>query len=445
MKAKINKIHLFFVFALLLLSCNKSETEQIFEDSSTVRKEKREQELRNLLLSSEQGWKVTYFTDNTQLGGFAFLFKFIDDTQVEMATDFNNGYTKMQSEYDILYSSTTKLSFSTKNYIHDLSDSANPPDSGLTGRGYKGDFEFLYYGAEGDDIIFRTNRDFIELRFSKATENDWSDFHKHELIKANIDGQVGKSVFRILKIDNKLYNFSYDTRRRFATNNAASKDNLNFGIGLTPTGIIIEPAIDIDNSKINEFTYDSSEDKFIAKLEDGSEIASIFYDSSPAFPYTGYQDINSQSLLYNELSDQVTETNEAFRIFLEDYRNSLSPYGISNDPNEPIRFAGIQLNDLLKPLSFLKIVVTFNNNPINNGFWFDFKKSVVDNKLVFSPTGKTNASPEIKELVKPLTDIIFDPKGHHVRSAGTLDGYSNKIFTFTPASNTQYIFEVFAI
>ncbi|MFV0248741.1 MAG: DUF4302 domain-containing protein [Tenacibaculum sp.] len=265
MKVKINKTHLFFVFfALLLLSCNKSETEQIFEDSSAVRKEKREQELRNLLLSSEQGWKVTYFTDNTQLGGFTFLFRFIDDTQIEMVTDFNNGYTKMQSEYDILYSSTTKLSFSTKNYIHDLSDSADSPDSGLTGRGYKGDFEFLYYGAEGDDIIFRTNRDFIELRFSKATEDDWDNFEKNQDLINFINNSSRHLAYKKGDI---AYNFFYNSDRRFAINIEENND-LNFGVGFTSTGIVISPAILIDGKQYSEFTLNKTTNKFVLPNQD---------------------------------------------------------------------------------------------------------------------------------------------------------------------------------
>ena len=99
-------------------------------------------------------WKATYFTDDTQLGGYSYLFKFTDNQIVEMASDFGGNDDVTSSQWAIQLGTTLKLSFTTKNKIHELSDSNNSPDTDLRGQGYKGSFEFLYYGTEGDDIIF---------------------------------------------------------------------------------------------------------------------------------------------------------------------------------------------------------------------------------------------------------------------------------------------------
>ncbi|CAL2105729.1 exported hypothetical protein [Tenacibaculum sp. 190524A02b] len=434
MSTKINKIKILFALLItaFIVSCNDNEAEQIFEDSTTVRKQKREQELRNLLKGSPDGWKVTYFTDNDILGGYTFLFKFLDDSSVEMASDFTNEYTTAISEYDILFSSTTKLSFTTKNKIHDLSDSNNAPDAGLRGRGYKGDFEFLYYGTDGEDIIFRTNRDFIELRFKKATAQDWVDLSKHEPMKSNIAVQVGKSVFRTLKVGDKLYNFSYNANRRFATNTDDSNGNLNFGIGFTPTGITIDPALDVNGEKISEFIYDATEDKFVASLN-GSEVASIFYASTPAFPFTGYEDINRTGLAYNEYPGETVETNQAFQDFLANYRQNLTNSGIT------LRF--FQFQEMENNAGWFRIGIAYNGNNIN--LWFDFTMSVVDNKLIFT-RGSNGPHPSWEPFMKPLTDIIFDPQGHFVKNAGSMDQFNNAIFTLIPASFTQYLMEFYA-
>ena len=171
-----------------LISCeDNNDPEDIFEKDSTERLNEQEKELSELLQSSEYGWKMTYFTDDPrytnndqQLGGWTFIFDFVDNSHVVMVSDFSNQtLTPNESEYNIKLGSTIKLSFSTKNYIHDLSDANNAPSSSLTGKGYKGDFEFLYYGQEGEDLIFRSNRFQIEIRFQKATAEDWENISEN--------------------------------------------------------------------------------------------------------------------------------------------------------------------------------------------------------------------------------------------------------------------------
>ena len=72
---KNNKYKINYRIAVLLLvlvtvfySCNTDEgAEELFNDSATTRYNNQEAELRALLKSSPEGWKTTYFTDNTQL------------------------------------------------------------------------------------------------------------------------------------------------------------------------------------------------------------------------------------------------------------------------------------------------------------------------------------------------------------------------------------------
>ena len=258
---KLKNIHvLLLVLSILLSSCVENETKEIFQDSATVRKEKAIQELQTLLKSSSDGWKTTYFTDNKILGGYSFLFKFKDGNQVDMASDFNNDYSVASSEYTVNYGAAVKLVFTTKNKIHDLSDSNNSPDGGLTGKGYKGDFEFLYYGMEGDELVFKTNKDFIEVRFKKATAQDWTDFSKNQDIINYIDNSSKHLAY---KIGSKLYNFSYNPIRRFSTN-IEGDNNLNFGVGYHAKGATLSPAVNVNGTLYSEFTLDKNKAELVS-------------------------------------------------------------------------------------------------------------------------------------------------------------------------------------
>ncbi len=256
----IKYIALFILFTTLW-SCNDNEVDNIFNDTPTERLNKRIEELKALLKSSDQGWKTTYFTDDSQLGGYTFLMKFTDN-QVEMASDFNDEITTETSEWDVLLGATVKLSFTTRNKIHLLSDSDNAPTSNLSGQGYKGSFEFLYYGTENDEIIFRTVKGFTEVRFKKASENDWTNFQNYQDMKNYLNSSSGHLAYQI---GNEIYNFSYNGKNaiRFATS-LEGNSNLNFGVGFSSDGIIVSPAIDVNGTKYSEFTLNEAESKYVS-------------------------------------------------------------------------------------------------------------------------------------------------------------------------------------
>ncbi|PQJ78985.1 DUF4302 domain-containing protein [Polaribacter porphyrae] len=266
-KNNLLKAWLCIILVSFVFSCQENTPEELFTEPPTKRLNSKEQEVRNLLKASKDGWKVTYFTDSTKLGGYTFLFDFEDDKIVKMASDFKNNLTAKKSEYDIVVGSTIKLSFTTKNVIHDLSDSDLYPDSDFIGQGYKGDFEFLYYGKDGEDLIFRTNRSFIELRFKKASADDWKNLSKHKEIQKAISGETLSFI-----IKDKTYKFSYNNARRFATN--IDKSNAyNFAVGFSATGILIKPSIKVGEKQYH--TFKLSNDKRQLVSEDGKFIIYI--------------------------------------------------------------------------------------------------------------------------------------------------------------------------
>ena len=65
MKAQyIYKYLIIGFIALLLASCTNTDAEQKFDQSPAERLTAKQKELNDLLLSSENGWKVVYFTNS---------------------------------------------------------------------------------------------------------------------------------------------------------------------------------------------------------------------------------------------------------------------------------------------------------------------------------------------------------------------------------------------
>lgn len=260
MKKILVNIGLVLVGALSIVSCQSDNFDNKFDENPTERTEKRRTELRNNLMSSEYGWKMTYFTDNSQLGGFSYLFKFLDDSNVEMISDFDNknGYKPLEpriSEYDILLGNTVGLLFTTDNYIHLLANNSIYPSSipKLKGQGYKGDFEFSYYGSNDEGLDFKSVRKHINVKFEAATAQDWVDFASHSAV---MDQLSTKKNFVIENVNGEVeeYNFTYrkDSRFGFILTPDYYSVNVNGGVGFgfAKDHVKISPEIELEDGTV---------------------------------------------------------------------------------------------------------------------------------------------------------------------------------------------------
>ena len=259
-----------------------------------------------------------------------------------MSSDFYDDFEVKTIEYDVIIGSTTKLSFVTKNEIHKLSDSNNSPDATLRGKGYKGDFEFLYYGKDGDDLIFRTNRDFIKLRFTKAVKEDWDKLEDSKEMRSNLVSNASTSVFKLLVVSDGAnetrYNFNYNEARLYAKPSyidaSGNEKELGFGIAATPTGLVADPAIEIDGATFVDFSYDITKKQFISNS--GSRTAAIGFFNEPAF-------------LTNDVQYIGTAKSEDFQYFLSWGENSLTSAGFNSliaDVNTGVSLYGVEFSGL---------------------------------------------------------------------------------------------------
>lgn len=288
MKAKnILKYLVLIIISLQFPGCSSTDAEQNFNQTPTERLNAQKKELSDLLLTSQYGWKAVYFTDNTILGGYTHLFKFAADGTVQMASDFDSDTKTYKSEYAVQLGSTVSLTFTTKNRIHLLSDSNSFPVDALEGQGYLGDFQFLYYGQENGEIIFKTNRTVQELRFVKATAEDWTNLPKHTAMEENVIGSESRPLFRLLETnDGKTkhqFDFTFGVETRYAEANSLETGfamTYDMGIAYTPDGIIVSPAVEVGSQKLSVFKYNDVDGSFTA-TGTGGVTATIKYSTKP--------------------------------------------------------------------------------------------------------------------------------------------------------------------
>lgn len=424
--------------AIFLSACtnNSTDAEQIFDKTPADRINEQKTELNNALLSSEFGWKAVYFTDDTQLGGYTHLFKFSDGGKVQMASDFDSDTAIYESDYSIALGSTVSLVFDTFNRIHLLSDSDNYPTAALRGKGYLGDFQFLYYGQENGDILFKSNRLVREVRFVKATAQDWTDLSKNLITEENVIGGTNRPLFRLLEINDgttiKKYDFSFSPVTRLATSTAIddSGEVITMGVGYTPTSIVISPAVVIAGQKLTNFVYNDTDGSFTA-TGTGGVSATIKYSSKPLVLTDDYKLLlpGSGNNVYGYIYNLTKFEGANSALFLSLLENSEQA-------------AGAMLT---------RVQLWFNNaggtNYIEYRFgdangatiarryhYFTLSADAVNKTVTFTPgvwkssTAATAPAIAAPSFLKALDDQFMDPQGLYFAETSGL-GY--KAYTFT--------------
>jgi hypothetical protein len=435
MKLKTIINYLFIaVLAMQLVSCDNKETlDSPFNATPTERLNAQQKELNDVLESSEFGWKAVYFTDTTQLGGFTHVFKF-KDGKVDMASDFNDDTAVYSSEYSIELGSTVSLVFTTKNRIHLLSDSNNYPVAALRGKGYKGDFQFLYYGQENGQIIFKTNRSFEELRFVKATASDWSDLAKNRLMVPNVVGATTRPLFRLLETydgtKTSQFDFNFTAATRYAVANSietGSSMSYNMGIAYTPTGILVNPAVKVGTQILSEFTYDAATGNFIATGTAGVT-ATIKYSNKPLVLTDDYKVLlagNPRTIYAYIAANLATAPSNSLLC-----NSLLNTINASLPSTQKVNRVSFYFNDGANG-SYISYSFTGGKSTLYH--FVTVTEDPVNKTIILKDDGWLSGSEPA--LLKDLDKQLLDPKGLYVKKESFKITYSNTIYTLTTASN----------
>ena len=308
-----------FVYICLLIgisfACNRTE-EEVFDKTPTERLQQVSEELHKELTSVEYGWKLVYQTNKQKFGGFTFVMKFNGQGRVTMVSDFDQStITQQNSQYEIKTGQGILLSFVTKNHIHNLADSA----LGIVGKGYEGEFEFVYVGKEDGKLKFKTQRTNEFLYFEKAENDDWQNIQTWlKPIESLTTDSYRYNINVISASENKNYNLSVEFR--YATFKT-DKEEYKFGLIPTTDGFYLSPPLNWQGKLFNKLTAEGT--GFSSTIDDIT--IKITFSEYPASTKDDYKDIpNSEGLVI------ITELLKDTHLISKKFKNLLTTEKGSN-------------------------------------------------------------------------------------------------------------------
>lgn len=458
-----HKICVATCYALLLLvvgSCVEDDVHEVFDKSPSERSSESIQTVRALLKSSETGWFAAYKPSYDETGYYNFYFKFLEDSIVEVASDFSpDDFEVSQSTWDVLQGSTTKLSFTTFSPLHKLSDSNYSPIPGQSGAGLKGDFEFLYYGTtEEGNIIFRTNRTQDTLIFQKASVDVLDDLktgyqHYLTLLTATSVYPVIKEITGDQEYDAAL-DFPYDARvitvRPVEATDAGGEtlkeytDEYMIGYGLTSDGIFLDSLVLGSGTVVKNvaFVYEENEG-FVAHLDNGTELR-IYYALEPVIPVDGHKYVIDASKTYYTFFRYQDAymgllTSPAFHEFYYNVATTM-PISTSFTIYMHFTYGGEDISYIYIPGT-----ASVTGGAIRQKVIYES----LDDRLILHNDGFRDANsavaPEYEAAYQVLTDILTAPEGFYVENMGRATVYTNLVFTYTSAKNPAFRFGTYHV
>ena len=302
----MKKIIFTLIVLATLVACQKNEPDSLFDKNPSERFEESQAELRKELTTAQQGWKLTYFTKEGVFGGYHFLMKFTPEGLVTMVSDFNSStISPTTSKYEIQEGQGTMLAFTTKNYIHELADAMQ----GIRGTGYAGEFEFIYYGKEGNKLKFKTQRKSTEqfVYFEPATAQDWTDI---TTLSSNLSTLVENMSNYYMKVTANGTSTDYEIGMQNGLIGVAPLNSNTPSLAstmATKTGVAFKPALTIQGKKFSELTRDDSTTPPTYKATVDGVTAEVYFSLTPpdAFVTDDYKDVNTKIVAFILLTDEM--------------------------------------------------------------------------------------------------------------------------------------------
>ena len=302
----MKKIIFILIVLATLVACQKNEPDSLFDKNPSERFEESQAELRKELTTAQQGWKLTYFTKEGVFGGYHFLMKFSPEGLVTMVSDFNSStISPTTSKYEIQEGQGTMLAFTTKNYIHELADAMQ----GIRGTGYAGEFEFIYYGKEGNKLKFKTQRKSTEqfVYFEPATAQDWTDI---TTLSSNLNTLVENMSNYYMKVTANGTSTDYEIDMQNGLIGVAPLNSNTPSLAstmATKTGVAFKPALTIQGKKFTELTRDDSTTPPTYKATVDGVTAEVYFSLTPpdAFVTDDYKDVNTKIVAFILLTDEM--------------------------------------------------------------------------------------------------------------------------------------------
>ncbi len=431
----MKKILLIFSAILLTTACTKNGVEDLDGISSSEQMQQSQEALIKELTTPENGWRFAYQPKEDKVGGFTILMKFNVSGEVVMTSDIDSDTATATSEYQVKMGQTTMLSFVTKNHIHKLADSS----LGKQGNGYYGEFEFLYYGKEGDKLKFKTQRTNKFVYFEKATVADWNNISTI----TNKEINLGLFAYRphTLKITTakgteEYRATSYESRLLKLSN---GDKTISFGTLLTADGMQIMPPLDVEGKKISELKLDNTTQSY--KTTANGVTVELILKTYPEVVTDDYKNIDNLEGIVNIIGNfgNSLSSNAMRRLYISPKGKQLFGYRIYFNDNN---------------VCFIEVLYRFTTGVAMLRYFGEYE---VKNKKLYIKQGEgryiaTNEAAWLADedimnaAVKLINFFLNDGKeGFYIEKRTEKYGLPNDVYTLQSSERPQYYFPVYSI
>ncbi|WP_439182865.1 DUF4302 domain-containing protein [Carboxylicivirga taeanensis] len=412
---------IYTIVTLLLAACQDNSSEYMFDKSVNERFDEKKKEFIEIFNTPEFGW-IGNYNRNGDVGSHVILFKFIENNQVVLQSDYRYKAKNDTITYRIDKTLKIELVFESHSVLHEIYE-INNNDSG-------GEFVFNITSANENEVVLTSKTDngyngeeVTELILNIANEDNWDLGPLYES-EVNLIGDPMNYVFRNIQLDGSgIADFSYDRVNRVATVSFMENGNVvekAYPINITAEGFnFIQPLV-IAGITIKGFIFNMENESF----EDTESGAVLIYGMEPIVPLPFYDfGVEANAIRYNYL--EPNKSSQAWNQFYTSYTQSLADIGLELER--------IYIRDLRGDQPYLHI---YTNIGI---IWYDVNYEVKeDGKVYFTLTGATNA-PSLTPYFEPLFEVIVGSvKGYYIRNTGGLLSYSNGTVSLINADNPSF-------
>lgn len=300
---------LFALLTLAFISCKDDNL--IWDKSAAIRLQEAIEKLDRVLLSSEGGWKVTYYTDTANYGGYNILLRFQENGKVTIQGDniFKPG--EHTSSYIVKAPQSVGLIFETYNDAwHPLAD---PDTTGLGGGGgytLGGDNELIWQqtSENEDTIYFYARKTQSPVEFVRNNEN-WNVYISkiNGLMDDFFQNNGMNKYFKQIRFSDGSepvvlyggYNADRVINRVYKANDRDSIYRNSTGYGFSETGIHFTKPTSGSGKLLQDFTYSGGQ---FTSMENGVT-ATIEPISQPDYVFPGVKTSFMNGLTYYQITE----------------------------------------------------------------------------------------------------------------------------------------------
>lgn len=312
-------------------SCLFSE-DDLFEQSSADRENTSVVELKSLLTSSTNGWKLVYRYGSEGRGGAANLFFKFDANEVTIASDYaTSSYSPGQtatSLYTVQSYNGTEISFDS--YSEILHTFCEP--NGYNDPGLMGDYEFIVRSMSENEIHLTGKKYGVEMVMTRL--DDTVDWTTYLAAAAQISDDSDYPQFAVINGGQKIAVVERSLNERAFTvvedNGDGTSTSYVYPFVATDKGVkLIEPLV-VNGIPIQNLTWNGEERTFTC-TDEGVDAVLIYERSAGYDQYLGTYLIEGASNLSTVYG---TITLEPYR----DGRLYVANYGFSFGSGVTVRF-----------------------------------------------------------------------------------------------------------